>query len=341
MAVAGTPPAAPPSPRARGGSPPAPPPGARDGSSPALASSRRAGIACAAWRALGTTASILVDEAAALAEARRELEVELARIDEACSRFRDDSDLMRVNRAGGRAVAVSPALIEALELALQVARDTGGAVLPTLGRHLRALGYDRDFAAGLPAPRAPRILPPAAIEAIALDRAAGTVALADGAELDLGATAKALAADRAARAAHARTGAAVLVNLGGDIAVAGAPEGGWHVRVTDDHAAPADAPGQTVAIAAGGLATSSTTVRRWGDGRHHIVDPATGRSCAIVWRTASVAAADCVAANAAATAAIVRGDEAPAWLAARALPSRLVAADGRVVAVAGWPSETP
>jgi thiamine biosynthesis lipoprotein len=310
-------------------------------SPPAAAPSPRAEIASASWRALGTTASILVDAPDALAPARRTLEAELARIDAACSRFRDDSDLMRVNRAGGRTVAVGPALVEALEVALEVARATGGAVVPTLGRNLRALGYDRDFAAGLPAPRAPRILPPPGIDAILIDHAAGTVALADGAELDLGATAKALAADRAARAAHARTGAAVLVNLGGDIAVAGTRDGGWLVRVTDDHAAPLDAPGQTVAVADGGLATSSTTVRRWGDGRHHIVDPATGRSCAIVWRTVSVAAANCVAANAAATAAIVLGHDAPAWLAARALPSRLVGADGRVVHVAGWPSETP
>jgi thiamine biosynthesis lipoprotein len=297
-----------------------------------------AAVGSASWRALGTTVSILVAPHGALGPARDALEAELARIDAACSRFRADSELIRVNRAGGRPVQVGPALIEALEEALAVARATGGAVVPTAGRSLRALGYDRDFGAGLRAPRQLRIVAPAGAAAVRIDRVAGTVALADGAELDLGATAKALAADRAARSAHALTGAAVLVNLGGDIAIAGdAPDGGWRVHVSDDHAAALDAPGQTIALAGGGLATSSTTVRRWGDATHHIVDPATGHSCAVAWRTVSVAAATCVGANAAATAAIVRGREAAAWLAARALPSRLVAPDGAVTRVAGWP----
>jgi thiamine biosynthesis lipoprotein len=292
-------------------------------------------VASASWRAFGTTVSVLVADAEALASARRALAAELDRIDGACSRFRADSDLVRVNRAGGRPVAVGPALIEALDVALRVAAATGGAVVPTAGASLRALGYDRDFGAGLSAPRR-RFRPAAALSAVQLDRAAGTIAVTDGDELDLGATAKALAADRAARAVYALTGTGVLVNLGGDIAVAGtAPAGGWRVRVTEDHAGPG---GETVAIASGGLATSSTTVRRWGSERHHIVDPATGCSCAVVWRTASVAAATCVAANAAATAAIVRGRDAPAWLSAQRLPSRLVGAGGGVERLAGWPA---
>ena len=97
--------------------------------------------------------------------------------------------------------------------------------------------------------------------------------------LDLGATAKALAADRAAAAAATVAGG-VLVSLGGDISVSGPPpHQGWSVRVTDDHRSPPDADGQTVAITRGGLATSSTTVRVWRRGDrtvHHIVDPATG-----------------------------------------------------------------
>jgi thiamine biosynthesis lipoprotein len=131
------------------------------------------------------------------------------------------------------------------------------------------------------------------------------------------------------------------VSLGGDIAVAGpAPAGGWPIGISDDHAAEASAA--TVAISEGGLATSSTTVRRWRRGglpAHHIVDPATGLPAAVVWRTVSVAAASCVDANVAATAAIVRGDSAPAWLAAAGLPARLAAADGRVVTLGGWPRE--
>src|SRR5205823_2432789 len=140
---------------------------------------------------------------------------------------------------------------------------------------------------------------------VRVDRRAGTVSVPAGVELDLGATAKALCADRAASAAAAAAARAtaggdvgVLVSLGGDVATAEpGPRGGWQVRVTDDHAGPADAPGQTVALESGGLATSSTTVRRWraaDEDRHHLVDPVSGQPAAPCWRTVSVAAASCV-----------------------------------------------
>jgi thiamine biosynthesis lipoprotein len=162
-------------------------------------------------------------------------------------------------------------------------------------------------------------------------------------ELDLGATAKALAADRAARVASACVDAGVLVSLGGDIAVCGThPSGGWPIRVSDDHAAHPDAPGAAVAITAGGLATSSTTVRRWrraGQALHHILDPRTGLPAPVVWRTVSVAAGSCLDANIATTAAIVRGASAPRWLAGLGLPARLVALDGTVLRVGAWPEE--
>jgi thiamine biosynthesis lipoprotein len=113
------------------------------------------------------------------------------------------------------------------------------------------------------------------------------------------------------------------------------------VRVTDDHAAPAEAPGQTIVITSGGLATSSTTVRMWRAGSatmHHIIDPKTGQPARSVWRTVSVAAATCVDANIASTAAIIRSEAAPEWLAASGLPARLVRHDGTVHATPGWPS---
>jgi thiamine biosynthesis lipoprotein len=135
----------------------------------------------------------------------------------------------------------------------------------------------------------------------------------------------------------------VLVSLGGDIAVAGpAPAGGWPVLVTDDHRAPSPADGQVVGIGAGGLATSSTTVRRWRTNEgiaHHLVDPRTGRPAAEVWRTASVGAGSCVDANTASTAAIVLGEDASAWLEGRGLAARLVRPDGRVTLTGGWPAE--
>jgi thiamine biosynthesis lipoprotein len=110
----------------------------------------------------------------------------------------------------------------------------------------------------------------------------------------------------------------------------------------DDHSAPLDRPGPCVCIENGGLATSSTAVRRWrteSGEAHHLLDPRTGLPARSPWRTVSVAAASCVAANVASTASIVLGDGAPRWLAERGLAARLVANDGGAVHVFGWPGD--
>jgi thiamine biosynthesis lipoprotein len=279
-----------------------------------------------------------------MAAARAVVAAEVAACDQACSRFRDDSDLSRLNEAGGRPTAVSARLLDELAVALRAARLTDGAVDPTIGKALVTLGYDRDFPlvaderAGTVA-----FAPVAGWQCLHLDHGRGRAQLPIGVLVDLGATAKARCADLAATAAADAVGCGVLVSFGGDVAVAGpAPAGGWKVRVTDAASADATAPGQTVEIRTGGVATSGVTVRRWRRGAadlHHVIDPRTGRPARVVWRTVTVAAATCTDANIAATAAIVMGPAAPAWLHARGLPSRLVAADGAVAVVAGWPCE--
>ncbi len=134
----------------------------------------------------------------------------------------------------------------------------------------------------------------------------------------------------------------MLVSLGGDVAVAGdAPADGWTIGIADDHRRRPDACEEAVTIHSGGLATSSLLVRRWwhdGEAVHHVLDPRTGLPVAPCWRSVSVAAATCADANVAATAALVLGGEAFDWLARRGLPARLVAADGAITPVAGWPS---
>ena len=191
-------------------------------------------------------------------------------------------------------------------------------------------------------PGAPGPRPVPGWQQVQLDYDGRRVRLERGAELDLGATAKAWAADRCAELIAGQTGFGVLVSLGGDMAVAGQPPaGGWKVRVTDDHAAPASAAGQTVTITSGGLATSSTTVRAWTAGGrqvHHIIDPSTGEPAQSCWRTVSVAAGTCTDANIASTAAIIRGAAAPGWLAEAGLPARLVRPDGTVETTGGWPA---
>jgi thiamine biosynthesis lipoprotein len=92
----------------------------------------------------------------------------------------------------------------------------------------------------------------------------------------------------------------------------------------------------------GAVATSSTRGRRWGTSEsplHHLLDPRTGEPVRDVWRTVSVAASTCVAANTATTEAIVRGGGAVGRLRELCLPARLVDIDGQVVTMGGWPEE--
>jgi len=295
------------------------------------------------FAALGTTAVVVAADPAALEAAVDAVRAEVAAVDAACSRFREDSELSALNAAGGTARAVSPVLLGAIDVALRAARLTDGLVDPTVGSVMRVIGYDRDFDLVPPDGPALRVTvgPVPGWRAVAVDRARGVVQLPSGVSLDLGATAKAWCADRAAGAAWRATRSGVLVSLGGDVAVAGEPpSGAWRVHVTDHHAAGDRAPGQTVAIRGGGLATSGTTARRWERGGrtfHHIVDPATGTSAAGPWRTVSVVAGTCTDANTASTAAVILGDRAPAWLMARGLAARLVAHDGTVARTGGWP----
>jgi FAD:protein FMN transferase len=308
------------------------------------------------WEALGTTVVVRVADPRTISSACAAVEAELLAIDAAASRFRSDSELERLNAAGGRLVEVSPLMLEAIDAGIRAAVLTDGAVDPTLGDALVLAGYTRDWTELAPPP--PLGSPPArrplvvrarmvrAWETIELRWDPPAVRIPAGVRIDLGATAKALAADRAARAAQAASGEAgggVLVSLGGDIATAGAaPAGGWLVHVTDDHRSSPDAPGQTIRIRSGGLATSSTTVRRWshaGRSMHHILDPRDGQPVERTWRTASVAAATCLDANIASTAAIVLGSAASGWLADRGLPARLVGRDGRVQTVGDWPED--
>ena len=297
------------------------------------------------WRAIGTGVRLVVLDGD-LDAARGAVERVLHEVDLAYSRFRPDSELMRLHASRGRTVPVSPLLARAVDGALAAARRSGGAVDPTVGRALRVIGYDADFdtLAGTTRALELRVAPVPGWSTVSLDRAACTLRIPRDVELDLGSTGKGLAADLAATAALEASGAesGVLVSLGGDIATAGrTPEGGWRILLAEDSNAPSEGEGEVVAIQGGALATSSTTVRRWrtteGTTVHHIVDPRTGLAAVTPWRTATVAAATCEQANGASTATIVLGDAAPAWLDASGLPARLVANDGGIVRLAGWP----
>jgi thiamine biosynthesis lipoprotein len=300
-------------------------------------------MASSSFHALGTTVTVLTTDLHALPLAEQALHKDLAAIDLACSRFRPDSELSRLNATAGTPTTVSPLLAEAVEAALRAAELTDGAVDPTVGRSVIALGYDRTFASLRPqdvAP-APTAVPAPGWRTVDWDPAERRIVLSPRTALDLGATAKALAADRSARHAAEAAGCGVLVNLGGDLATAGEPpSGGWVVGLADDHTD--ERPGPAVTLTSGALATSGITARRWqraGETHHHIVDPTTGRSTEPYWRTVTVAADTCVDANTASTAAVVLGRAAITWLPDTGLPARLVHVDGSVLRLGGWPRE--
>jgi thiamine biosynthesis lipoprotein len=297
------------------------------------------------FRAIGTTAVVVVQDPAAADTAERILAADLAAIDLACSRFRPDSELQTVHAHAGRPVPVSELLYHALEVALSAAERTGGAVDPTIGNAIAALGYDADLDEVLARPPAPppALGPVAGHAHVQLDARTRTVRIPRGVRIDLGSTAKAFAADRAAARIAGAIGGGVLVSLGGDVAVAGPPpDGGWAVGIALESSTPAGSVDQVVAITHGGLASSATGVRAWRAGTrevHHIVDPRTGDCAEPFWVLVSATGTSCVEANVVTTAAIVWGEQALDRLSGFDQSVRLVRSDGKVFCVNGWPLE--
>ncbi len=302
------------------------------------------GLAAYRERALGTDVRVVVTRPERLDDVRSAVQRVLADIDQACSRFREDSELSRLNATAGTERTVSPLLATAISHGLRAAQVTNGDVDPTVGTAMRLIGYDVDFASVVSSgePLVLTVQPIPGWRSIRFNARTRSILVPRGVEIDLGATAKALAADLAAAAALESAGdGGVLVSLGGDIALAGqAPAPGWAIQVSDDSTAAFDSAAERISLTTGAVATSSTRTRSWRRGDvdlHHIIDPRTGGPVDSVWRLVTVVAATCVDANTAATASIVRGRAAVPWLAGVGLPSRLVDNDDAVVRVAGWP----
>jgi FAD:protein FMN transferase len=281
---------------------------------------------------------LVVEDDRMLSAAAADLHTLLDRVDRAASRFRADSALSAANARAGRPTPVSRLLVELVDAALRMAKHTDGAVDPTIGRTMIDIGYDRDVA-DIAADGPPIASRPAVRDwrDVRIDAETGLLTVPAGTALDLGATAKAYTADLAARILARRYGSGVMVELGGDLAVAGWRPDGWCVQVAEREGE----AGQLVLVRSGGLTTSTTTVRSWrrgGQAVHHIVDPITRTPASGPWRTATVAADDALHANAASTAAIVLGERAAGWLEEHGYAARLVARDGSVHATAGWPT---
>jgi len=226
-----------------------------------------------------------------------------------------------VNAAAGRPTVVSPAFAEMLERSLALAAETDGLVDPTVGGALAALGYTRDFATlgDDPAPAGP-LVPVPGWRSVAL--AGRVLRMPARCSLDLNGVVKSATVDAAA----ALLDGDGFVSAGGDLAVRGP------VAVTLPG-------GGAVTVVRGGIATSGTTKRRWrraGKTHHHLIDPATAQPAASPWDAVTASGVTCVAADVAARAAFLAGDDGPGWLDRRGIPGWFAAPDGTIVMNRAW-----
>lgn len=294
----------------------------------------------AIWTDWSCRVRVTVTNPQALAQASEHVTNLMDEVSLAASRFREDSGISLINARAGQMVPVSRRTIALVDAALDAAAETGGAVDPTVGAHVKLAGYDRDIKeigdrkVLVSTPQTP--LRQADWTRVRVDHNLGMVGIPPTMELDLGATAKAWTADVAAHHIADAFNTGVLVEIGGDVAVAGPKLRPWQILVSEV----AGAPGQRIGLTRGGLATSSTVARRWrtatGDA-HHIIDPRSGLPAEGAFRTVTVWATSALEANTASTAAIVLGSEAPAYLLDSGLAARLVDTDGRVSSVGDWP----
>lgn len=265
-----------------------------------------------AFPAMGTTIELtLVGLDAAAAEGAFDLAVRQAEEWEATfSRFRQESELSRLNARAGQWVRVSDRLLLGIVAALRARRETQGLFDPTILPALVALGYDRSFdtlreCTCMRAPARPAF---AAGQRVEVAPAWRGVRVAEGAMLDLGGIAKGMFADAlAARLADWPGGA---ISAGGDLRVWGLPPDGriWTVGVEDPDDRSRDIA--LIALASGAVATSSDNRRAWqvGDRRcHHLIDPRTGRPAESGVRAVSAVAGTAADAEVAATALFVGG----------------------------------
>jgi FAD:protein FMN transferase len=288
----------------------------------------------------GLSGSLTTEHEHQLDHATERLWYWLDAVDVACNRFRDDSELSQLNERHGTRTSISPTLELALEAALRAADVTDDLVDPTVLPALLALGYDRDFDELAHDSILEHVaLPAMGTSAIHLDLEAHTVMLDPPCRLDLGASAKALAADLIADDVADSGG--VVVEIGGDVAVRGeGPDGAWAIAVSDNLTIDGHEP--RVTLRHGGIATSSTNSRTWRVGErtvNHIIDPRTGHCARGLYTTASVSASDCVLANAFATAALLWNEDAGYHIAQAGWSARLVRRDGSLDYVGGWPQD--
>lgn len=234
------------------------------------------------------------------------------------TRFRDDSELSRLHQAAGRPTIVSPETYALVEHAVVGWEATAGRFDPTVHDAMVANGYDRPFteiAADIT--RGRRVLAQATpgLGGVLLDPALCAVTVPHGVRLDPGGIGKGLAADIVAAELLGAGATGVLVDIGGDIRVAGTGphDGGWVIDVA--HPSDVERTVLHVVVHDAGIATSSVLRRRWvsaGAVRHHLLDPRDGLPVRGRIVAATVIAATATVAEVETKAVIVAGTHAGA-----------------------------
>lgn len=255
---------------------------------------------------MGTTAHVVVDGAG---RELVDLAVEqLATLEARWSRFRNDSELSRLNTADGRPTVVHHHTTMLVERSVWSWRRTSGRFDPTVLDALEAAGYSTGFEELPETTPSPTGVPSPGCQCIQVDPALDLVQLPPGVRLDPGGIGKGLAADLVAVSLVDQGATGAMVSVGGDLRVAGEPPtDGWELEI-DHHVAP---PAR-VNLRAGALATSSVLRRRWAteDGpAHHVIDPRTGRPTDGAVVACSVLAGEAWWAEALATALLVDGGD--------------------------------
>jgi FAD:protein FMN transferase len=260
-------------------------------------------------------------------------------VEAAASRFREDSDISRANRAAGTTVEVSADLLDAVDAACLMADATYGLCDPTVGTAVISAGYDRSFehiASDGPGPAISHNRG-GAWNQVEIDHVRGTLLVPAGYQLDLGGSAKGWAMDQAiARLSQGiladTPGAGVCISAGGDMEVTGVPpRGGWPVTIRERLEGAEGVSARQVHLVSGAMATSGATVRRWerdGSTQHHIIDPRTGKPGTSAWMLVTTFSDSCLVADTMATAAWLLNEPAPLWLAGRGVGARMLRHDG-------------
>lgn len=260
------------------------------------------------FEVMGTTAHLVVcgaDEGLLEGAANR-----LRSLEHRWSRFLENSEVSQLNRAMGKAIAVSKETLRLFSVAVEAWYRTGGSFDPSVHDALVGLGYDRTFSEIQPGSAARTPLASPGCDGIEIDTRRSLVRVPVGVRFDPGGIGKGLAADIVAEEVFELGVDGVLVNVGGDLRTIGQgpDDGWWTVEINDPGVATT-----RLVLGDAAVASSTTSKRRWivgSEETHHLIDPATGGSMRSRWALVTAIAGEAWWAEAATKALMLNGPAA-------------------------------